>query len=62
MDKPKMIAFGTVDGGKFVVYARQGEQTVKMTRREYLDAVMRGKNGDGEVEPEVVEVKDKVVK
>lgn len=62
MDKPKMIAFGTVDGGKFVVYTRQGEQTVKMTRREYLDAVMRGKNGTGEVEPEVVEVKDKVVK
>ena len=62
MDKPKMIAFGTVDGGKFVVYTRRGEQTVKMTRREYLDAVMRGKNGTGEVEPEVVEVKDKVVK
>jgi len=56
-----MIAFGTVDGGKFVVYTRQGEQTVKMTRREYLDAVMREKNGTGEVEPEVVEVKDKVV-
>ena len=62
MDKPKMIAFGTVDGGKFVVYVRQGEQTVKMTRRGYLDAVMRGKNGTGDVEPEVVEVKDKVVK
>jgi hypothetical protein len=62
MGNPKMIAFGTVDGGKFVVYTRQGEQTVKMTRREYLDAVMRGKNGAGEVEPEVVEVKDKVVK
>ena len=61
MDKPKMIALGTVDGGKFVVYARQGEQTVKMTRREYLDAVMREKNGTGDVEPEVVEVKDKVV-
>lgn len=57
-----MIAFGTVDGGKFVVYTRQGEQTVKMTRREYLDAVMREKNGAGEVEPEVVGVKDKVVK
>ena len=62
MDNPKMIAFGTVDGGKFVVYTRRGEQTVKMTRREYLDAVMRGKNGTGDVEPEVVEVKDKVVK
>ena len=62
MDKPKMIAFGTVDGGKFVVYTRQGEQTVKMTRREHLDAVMREKNGTGDVEPEVVEVKDEVVK
>lgn len=62
MDKPKMIAFGTVYGGKFAVYTRQGEQTVKMTRREYLDAVLREKNGAGDVEPELVEVKDEVVK
>lgn len=62
MDKIKMIAFGTVDGGKFVVYTRKGEQTVKMTRREYLDAVLREKNGADDVEPELVEVKGEVVK
>lgn len=47
--KLKLIAFGMTSDKSFFVYTRKNEEVTRLTRREYLDAVMREQNGNNRI-------------